>query len=141
MGVEAPPALAEARAGVDRLSGKKQKISPVTRPPNFERYEGLSIVQWHRTMGEIMNRRAVLPREGVHRPKPPEGEEGALNHWRRGLAGAVCDWAAGSMDNVVILLIRLVNHFKVSSCLVVICGTPHLHKIAHMLTEEYACHR
>ena len=41
-------------------------------------------------------------------------EEGALEHWRRGLVGAVQDWAAGSLDNVVTLLVRLVLHFKVS---------------------------
>lgn len=60
-----------------------------------------------------MNRRAVEPRQDISKPAPPDGEDGALRHWRRGLAGCICDWAAGSLDNVVKLIVRVINHFKV----------------------------
>lgn len=57
---------------------------------------------------------AQLPVPGVTKPPPPEGEEGALHHWRRGLVGAMCDWAVGSQANVIILLTRLIKYFAVS---------------------------
>ena len=106
---EAQQSLAEAedearRAGV--LTAKKQKAAP--RPPHFETYSNYNESKWLSTTGEIMNRRAVEPKHLVVAPAPREGAEGALLHWRRGLAGCVQDWAAGSLDNVVILILRLV---------------------------------
>ena len=66
-----------------------------------------------------MVRRAIIPRElvvlGVPLPQLRRGEEGALEHWRRGLVGAVQSWAAGSIENVIKLILRLINHFNISS--------------------------
>lgn len=59
-----------------------------------------------------MARRAVIPVE-AEKPSPRDGLDGAMDHWRRGLVGGICDWAAGSLENVVILIVRLVDRFKV----------------------------
>lgn len=107
----------EVKAEVDRLEGKEQKTNPNSardRPPHFEKYGEYTTKQWLQTTGEIMNRRAVVPVAGVRKSSVAEGAEGALEHWRRGLVGACCDWAAGSLENVVDLMVRLIKHFKVS---------------------------
>ena len=66
-----------------------------------------------------------MPKADVTKPLPRTGENGALQHWRRGLVGCVQDWAGGSLDNVVQLLMRLIAHFgvedKISSELVGVC--------------------
>ncbi|KAL1504508.1 hypothetical protein AB1Y20_010910 [Prymnesium parvum] len=106
--------LKEAEA---RLEGKRQRCaSPQKeRPPHFEKHGKYDMLTWLRTTGDIMNRRAVAPVMGVSKPSPPEGEDGALRHWRRGLVGCVCDWAAGgSLANVVDLVVRLINEFNVN---------------------------
>ena len=45
--------------------------------------------------------------------EPRTGASGALEHWRRGLVGAVQSWAEGSLENVVILVKRLIQHFNI----------------------------
>ena len=40
------------------------------------------------------------------------GKVGALQHWRRGLIGAVQSWANGSMENVIMLIMHLIEHFN-----------------------------
>ena len=107
----------EAREEVVRLECKRQKTATASareRPPFYEKYSGYSAKDWLITTGEIMKRRDAEPRKEVAATPLRWGEEGALEHWRRGLVGAVQDWAAGSLDNVVTLLVRLVLHFKVS---------------------------
>lgn len=116
--LQAEEALAEARAEVGRLEGKKQKTATSTakeRPPFYEKYSGYSLETWLNTTGEIMNRRAKVPQESVTATRLVEGREGALEHWRRGLVGTVQDWAVGSLENVVTLLVRLVSYFKVAT--------------------------
>ena len=101
-----------------RIDGKKQKSEPNSptrgHPPFHDNYKDYNLIMWQKTTGRIMNRRAKEPRADM----PPTqmlryGERGALEHWRRGLVGAVQDWADGSLANVVMLLVRLVSHFKV----------------------------
>ena len=43
----------------------------------------------------------------------PGGDEGWRNHWRRGLKGAVRDWAQGSKFRVAFMLAELADEFKV----------------------------
>ena len=66
-----------------------------------------------------MWRRIIIPCKtlgpGVPLPKLRRGEDGALEHWRRGLVGAVQSWAAGSMEIVIKLIIKLIDHFNISS--------------------------
>ena len=101
-----------------RIEGKKHKSEPNSHtrghPPFHDNYKDYNLITWQKTTGRIMNRRAKEPRADM----PPTqmlryGEHGALEHWRRGLVGAVQDWADGSLANVVMLLVRLVSHFKV----------------------------
>ena len=117
--------LEEARKELERLQAKKQKVAAAKeRPPFYEKYSSYSPEVWLSTTGEIMNARAITPKEGVDKPLPRTGEHGALEHWRRGLVGCVQDWAAGSLHNVAVLLVRLVNHFKVTApgpCLAAAC--------------------
>ena len=112
----------EAR-GVGLLAAKKQREAE--RPPHFEKYSQYTPSQWLSTTGEIMGARAKVPKADVTKPLPRTGENGALQHWRRGLVGCVQDWAGGSLDNVVQLLMRLIAHFgvedKISSELVGVC--------------------
>lgn len=84
------------------------------RPPHFEKYANYDLLQWLSTTGKIMRRRAIEPIDGVQGEPPRDGHDGALDHWRRGLFGCICDWAAGSLENVVTLIVRLVYRFKVS---------------------------
>ena len=102
----------EARR-VGLLGAKKQKAA-AARPPHFDRYSQYDEARWLATTGEIMNRRAVEVQAGVQAKAPPDGAEGALLHWRRGLVGAVQDWACGSEDTIIILLVRLIAHFKLA---------------------------
>ena len=100
----------EARR-VGLLGAKKQRTEK--RPPHFEKYSAYNESQWLSTTGELMNRRAKEPKAGVKAAGPRDGASGALEHWRRGLVGCVQDWADGSLDNVVILISRLISHFEV----------------------------
>ena len=42
----------------------------------------------------------------------PRGKDGPLHHWRRGLVGAVQDWAVGSKANAVKIVAALVTHLE-----------------------------
>ena len=59
-----------------------------------------------------MNRRAKEPKAAVTAPAPRDGVNGALAHWRRGLVGCVQDWADGSLENVITLLLRLIKRSR-----------------------------
>lgn len=114
-------AAMEPRSAAQReYDAKRQRTaqsSSQERPPHYDKYASYDLSHWLSTTGEIMNRRAVEPVAGVKSPAPVDGDAGALHHWRRGLAGCVRDWAAGSLDNVTTLIIGLISHFKVTSCL------------------------
>ncbi|KAL1530034.1 hypothetical protein AB1Y20_000959 [Prymnesium parvum] len=96
---EAEAEHVEARQAVERLADDKSKHQTAEEDGGRD------------DKGEAAALRE--PVKGVQRPTPPEGVDGALDHWRRGLSGAVRDWAVGSMDNVCILLVRLIRRFKI----------------------------
>ncbi|KAL1516034.1 hypothetical protein AB1Y20_002647 [Prymnesium parvum] len=86
--------------------------------PYYDRYKDWDHAQFMTRMGESMRRRSVIPSHEVQRPEPRNDacdQKDALLHWRRGLVGAVQDWADGSLDNVLTLIVRLINHFNSSS--------------------------
>ena len=84
-------------------------------PPNWSSFGSYSHSTYQKLETEVQRWRAVEPIADVQRDPPPFGERnGALSHWRRGLIGAVQDWADGSLDNVVMLLLRLISHFKLT---------------------------
>ena len=61
-----------------------------------------------------LRRRSVIPARGVAASAPRKGKLGALHHWRRGLVGAVQSWANGSIENVVLLVRKLIDHFNIA---------------------------
>jgi len=81
-----------------RIEGKKQKSEANSqtpgRPPFYDKYKDYNLIMWQKTTGVMMNRRAKEPRADMPPTKKLRyGELGALEHWRRGLVGAVQDWA------------------------------------------------
>ncbi|KAL1495363.1 hypothetical protein AB1Y20_016732 [Prymnesium parvum] len=82
--------------------------------PFYDRYKDWDLAQFMTRMGEVMSRRAKLCTE-ESRPAPRNDgsdDKDALHHWRRGLVGAVQDWADGSLENAAILILRLITHFN-----------------------------
>ena len=108
-----------SEAASQGLGKKRQKTAGASseaqegRPPNIEHYIDYDLEAWRRTTGQLMWRRAKPICAGAEAVLPRNGVDGALHHWRRGLVGAVQDWANGSKANVVWLLLRLMEHFDV----------------------------
>ena len=108
-----------SEAASQGLGQKRQKTAGASseaqegRPPNIEHYIDYDLEAWRRTTGQLMWRRAKPICAGAEAVLPRNGVDGALHHWRRGLVGAVQDWANGSKANVVWLLLRLMEHFDV----------------------------
>ena len=108
-----------SEAASQGLGKKRQKTAGATseeqegRPPNIEHYIDYDLEAWRRTTGQLMWRRAKPISAAAEAPLPRNGVDGALFHWRRGLVGALQDWANGSKANIVWLLLRLMEHFDV----------------------------
>ena len=128
--VEKQAAAAAIREELRQLRSKRQRVAEApaaaakesvaeAAPPHFQKYKDYTLTTFMREESKEMVRRAIIPRElvvlGVPLPQLRRGEEGALEHWRRGLVGAVQSWAAGSIENVIKLILRLINHFNISS--------------------------
>ena len=110
---EEPSAAADAAAGGAAQTEAAASTSP---PPHSETYNRYTLEAWRRLEAEEDNRRSVIPERGVQRKPPRKGKDGALTgltHQRRGLVGAVQSWADGSMENVVLLLRKLIDHFNI----------------------------
>ena len=87
-------------------------------PPHFEMYyKDYNLVTFMREESKEMWRRSKVPRRvqsGEEQPsRPRTGSSGALEHWRRGLIGAVQSWANGALDNVIWLIVKLMDHFNI----------------------------
>lgn len=81
-------------------------------------YASYDLETWRRLEGEMWSRRRKPLSDKPGRLKMPRGErDGALHHWRRGLVGAVCDWAEGSKEDAVTLILALIKELglRVSS--------------------------
>ena len=119
----AQDAARELRASLEQLRSKRPRVDAAApeveqlepQPPHYEKYKDYTLVTFRREESKEMIRRAVVPKEQPESapPKPRTGELGALEHWRRGLIGAVQSWAAGSIENAILLLVRLIDHFNV----------------------------
>ena len=107
---EEPSAAADAAAGGAAQTEAAARTSP---PPHSETYNRYTLEAWRRLEAEEDRRRSVIPERGVQRKPPRKGKDGALTHQRRGLVGAVQSWADGSIENVILLMVRLIEHFKV----------------------------
>lgn len=86
-------------------------------PPNHEKYKDYSLVTFMREESKEMWRRQVVPERldsgAAQPPMPRTGASGALEHWRRGLVGAFQSWAVGSLDYVIMLVMKIIDHFKI----------------------------
>ena len=126
----AQAAAQSIRASIDLLRSKRQRVAgPETsagdapagpeRPPqapHFEKFKDYSHVTFVREEVKEMWQRSKVPQqlEPDEEPgKPRMGAVGALEHWRRGLIGAVQSWAAGSLSNVIFLVMKIIDYFKV----------------------------
>ena len=107
LGDVAAPAPAEA---AEQTSGE--------HPPHHDKYKDYSLLTFQREEGKEMWRRSVVPKRlGADAERPPQprtGASGALLHWRRGLVGAMQSWAVGALDFVVLLTMKLIDHFNIS---------------------------
>ena len=127
---------AEIRAELEKLRAKRQRLdgeaaaSTDAEPPDgraqaqaadgeapldFESYLDYSLETFKRLEADEMRRRGIVPKRGNPKKKPRMGKVGALKHWRRGLIGAVQSWANGSMENVIMLIMHLIEHFNISA--------------------------
>ena len=76
-------------------------------------WESWLLTEHRRQMSWIQARRQVtLDVEKPGRSELPRGKEGALDHWRRGLVGAVQDWAEGSTQDAVCLIVSLIERLQ-----------------------------
>ena len=128
----AQAAAQEVRASIEDLRRKRQRVEAAPEPaadepeleqlteqqaPHYENFKDYSLSTFRREESREMWRRSIVPKRlgpDAEQPgMPRRGETGALEHWRRGLIGAVQSWAAGSLENVILLVIRLIDFFEI----------------------------
>ena len=133
---EAKAEAAELRASLEQLRSKRQRLAaeqPPTSagasaaasaqtqavvdndPPHYDNYKDYSFATFRMLEARQMQRRSVVPQRGVQAEAPKRGQNGAMEHWRHGLVGAVQAWAGGSLENVIKLVMKLVLHFEIAS--------------------------
>ena len=104
-------ALAELESEAKRACGEQAEAEPA-EPKEPVRQWGLGTYRTQEKWAEV--RRAVPITEGAKQVEMRRGDErGYMHHPRRGLIGAVQDWAAGSRANVVKIMLRLIRWFGV----------------------------
>ena len=104
-------ALAELESKAKRTCGEQADAEP-TEPNEDPRRWGIST---YRTQEKwSATRRAVPITEDAEHVEMQRGDtKGYMHHPRRGLIGAVQDWARGSKANVVKIVVRLTSWFGV----------------------------
>lgn len=132
--IQAKAAAAELRDSLAQVRSKRQRlgddagasIEPAeevdTSDMSAASYKDYSLETFRKLEAEDVRRRSVVPERGLQRRQPRTGKLGALHHWRRGLIGAVQSWADGSLENVVILVLWLINHFEISEQILELLG-------------------
>ena len=130
--LEAKAAAAEVLAELDSLRSKRQRLAeePLastdagaseaaetqpTSTSDARRYMDYTLETFRRLESDEIRRRSIVPERGVQSKLARMGKAGALEHHRRGLVGAVQSWANGSIDNVIMLMMYLINHFDISA--------------------------
>ena len=106
------------RPSEEAAAHSRQQLGQKEAPPHFEKYKDYTLGTFRKLESEEMLRRSVVPVRLLHpaqrQPKEPRtGAAGALEHWRRGIIGAIQSWADGSLENVIILIKRLIEHFNI----------------------------
>ena len=96
--------LAEMKS---RLGVAKQRTEPDDEDQRWDLWAG---PDWRRQETWTQNRRDEKLREGANATAPRSGKFGAIQHWRRGLAGCVRDWACGSIVIAVSIIVSLITY-------------------------------
>ena len=123
--LKAKAEAAAISAQIEELCRKRQRVdeapagaaaeAPLPEEEDDENsYGEYTSAIWRRLEAAVQVRRKVVPQRGVEKPVHRKGARGPLHHWRRGLVGAVQDWAEGSMEMVVVLIMRLIQFFNVA---------------------------
>ena len=133
--VQAQAAAAEIRAALQQLRIKRQRVAEAPADPgptdpgaeaeeqqrpedeslHYNMYKDYTLAKIRELEGRQLQRRSIIPEHGVPAKAPRRGKDGAMDHWRHGLVGAVQAWAAGSLETVVELVMRLIEHFGISA--------------------------
>ena len=93
-----------------------EQLRSGSKPPNWEQFGGYTWEKFRELEVKEQQRRAVEIVDHCQREcKVPRGDSsrGWLTHWRRGIGGALCSWAQGSVGAVVYMLARCAEHFEV----------------------------
>jgi hypothetical protein len=121
-------AWASLEAARDALAThtKKQRAeattapAPATEPAWRSRlYADYQLEMWRQEEGKVYNRRREPLTDKPSRPAAElrRGEFGPLDHWRRGLVGAVQDWAAGSRADAAMMIYALIQRLELGDAL------------------------
>ena len=124
---------ASALADIQKLEPKRQRTSaPAFRqqsqpPAESEPADAPRLPPWA-TYDEAEFKRQYAWADGrrrvpltdkagrVAKDRFARGAEGPLHHWRRGLVGAVQDWAEGSTEDAIHLIVALIKHLQLEVC-------------------------
>lgn len=97
----------------DELNDATDTNEAATDDQNFQDWNNVSY--WKSQEAYIQTRRcqAIDPKLDADTSLPRRGKNGWRRHWRRGLYGAIQDWAAGRGARVVHMLVSMAIHFRV----------------------------
>lgn len=118
-------AAMEIRSALEALRSKRQRIDEPAAAdaeqvepqaaPHFSKFKDYTFLTYRREEVKEAWRRAVIPSrlgDGVELLSQPRlGVGGALHHWRRGLVGAFQSWAAGCLEHVIFLVVKIIDYF------------------------------
>ena len=140
----------------EQVRAKRQRVAEgetlqMTEPPppptepawRSRQYADYDLHTWRKLEGEVWDRRRVALSRDVPGRLPeqmPRGErDGPLHHWRRGLVGAVKDWANGSAADAVNILVKLIKELDLMIGFGLpngVCGRP---KCLCLPTMQFVC--
>ena len=110
--------MAEADGSGQAAAPQPKAIEPEWRSRPYAQWSSLRV--WQSYEGELWARRRVELAAGKPARLPeqlPRGaRDGPLDHWRRGLVGAVQDWVTGSKEDAVTLLLNLIKRLDLQVC-------------------------
>ena len=134
--VQAQAAAAEIRAALQQLRIKRQRVADAPADPggptdpgaeaeeqerpedeslHYNMYKNYNLATFRQLEAKQMQRRSIIPERGVPAEALRRGKDGAMDHWRHGLVGAVQAWAVGSLETVIKLVMQLIKHFGISA--------------------------
>ena len=112
--IESLPGTGSSAQVSEALDHKRTTLGGIN-PPNWELFNNYSREKYQELEVKEQDRRALQPR-GDLRVLMPRGDDsrGWFMHWRRGIHGALCSWAQGSLIAIVYMLARSAERFGVA---------------------------